>query len=160
MEDPHDKVAPCIIYFWAHGGQFNELGQPLRGQNDRLLCGRAYDCGHCNFLQEWIATRIREGFVATWECVRCIEVSKKFDMESQTQRLIHGIYQAGQRFDIDPESLEYDVDQPGLTGCQHVYEADEDNVEPPKKAGEICNHESSFLQLVLRRRASVRRSVP
>lgn len=156
MEDPHDKVAPCLIYFWAHGGQFNEAGQPLKGENDHLLCGRAYDCGHCNFLQAWVAHWINQGFAATWECVRCIEKSKKSDIENGTQRRIHGIYQAGRRFDTDPNSLEYDPDQPGLEGCQHVYEVDDDEVEPPKRAGEVCKHESSFLQLVLRRRVSGR----
>lgn len=151
MEDPHDKLAPCIIYFWAHGGRFNEYGQALRGENDRLLCGRAFDCGHCNFLQNWVAMRVQEGFIATWECVRCIEISKDSDAESGTRRLIHGIYQAGRSFETDPESLEYDSDQPGIQGCQHIYEFDDYGVEPPRRAGEVCNHESSFLQLVMRR---------
>lgn len=156
MEDPHDKLAPCVVYFWAHGGRFTEDGRPIKGDQDRLLCGKAFDCGHCDFLQSWVASAVQSGFVATWECVRCVQKSKKPDAANGVERRVHGIYQAGQRSDVDPDSLEYDDDRPGVQGCQHIYEFDDDEVEPPKRAGEVCGWESSFLQLVLRRKVSGR----
>ena len=153
MEHPTSKVAACPIYFGANGGHFNELGQAELKEDDRLLCPKAFDCGHCGYLHEWVQARIAEGYSVSWECSRCIGVStyrsRELDKQNGRECIIPGFYQAGQKFDTDPNSLSFDEDRPGIEGCTHILE--EDNPETGQKAGELCGWETSFLQLVLRR---------
>lgn len=156
MDHPRTHLAPCKLYFGAHGGQFNELGNiRFEDRDDRLLCGRAYDCGHCTFLHHWLGEMQKQGFSPSWECITCIKFSKKFDDANGMQRILTGYYQAGRRRSED--SLQDDPDAPGLEGCLHVLESD--NPETGQVAGQVCGWETSFLQLVLRRR-DVRQFVP
>lgn len=148
--DPASKVAPCAIYFGANGGTFTELGNPIWEEDVRALCGRAHDCGHCQFLHQWVAVQQSKGFSISWECVRCIKKTYKPDMKNDIERVITGYYQAGRRRGLAPDDPDYDQDQPGLEGCTRIFQVDDEEVD--KKAGEVCGWESSFLQLVLRRK--------
>ncbi len=160
MEFPRSKIAACPIFYGAQGGQFNEFGKIVRTQEDdpSVLCGRAFDCGHCSFLQDWIRVKEAQGFEWGWECVTCLNFSKRFDHESGTERLLTGYYQAGRKPSLDPNSLDADPDMPGIDGCTHILEAD--NQATGQVAGQVCGWETSFLQLVLRRRIVRRQPVP
>lgn len=150
MEFPRSKVAPCAIFFGAHGGKFTVLGNVDPDEDDRLLCGKAFDCGHCGFLHQWLQVQVNNGFSCSWECDACLRFSKKFDEENGTRRILTGYYQAGRKPVDDPNSLDGDPDNPGLEGCTHVLEAD--NPATGQLSGQVCGWETSFLQLVLRRR--------
>lgn len=152
MGNPIEKLAACPIYFGLNGGKFSELGNANATEDDRLLCGRAFDCGHCAALHEWVNVQLSKGYVATWECVTCISRTKKLDDQAEIERVITGYYQAGRR-QTDPSDQNFDPDMPGLEGCTHVFEVDDD--KRGRRAGETCGWESSFLQLVLRRRKNV-----
>ena len=160
MEHPSTKIAPCPIYFGAHGGKFDDLGRALKetdvDEYAPVLCPISFDCGHCEYLHEWIRAWVARGYSIGWECDRCLRRSEKYDKANNIERLLPGFYQAGRRPDLPADDPDYDPDKPGLTGCTHVHAVDADDVEPPKRAGEICGWESSFLQLVMRRRTDVR----
>jgi hypothetical protein len=154
-------LASCPILFVSTGGQLNERGRPLFTLNGtemvplgnpeaRLNCDRAYDCGVCTLLHRWLETRVAEGYSFGWECDRCLKYTRSLDEENDIERIVTGYYQAGRKFTIDPEDKDFDPDKPGLDGCTHVHEFDDPEVN--KRAGEKCGWETSFLQLVLRRR--------
>lgn len=156
-------LAPCPILFESTGGQLDERGRPLfirQGEEfvplgdpqARINCDRAYDCGVCQLLHGWLKAKIDAGYSFGWECDQCLRDTLKADKENNIDRIVTGYYQAGRRFDIDPQSLEFDPDVPGIEGCTRVYELDDP--ENNKRAGERCGWETSFLQLVLRRRRS------
>ncbi len=149
MEHPTAKIAACPIFWGAHGGSFTELGNiSPDSEDDRLLCGRAFDCGHCGFLHEWLTVQVAKGFSWTWECDACLRFSKRFDKDNGIRRVLTGYYQAGRKPTYDPNSLDADPDSPGLEGCTHILEAD--NPATGQIAGQVCGWESSYLQLVLR----------
>lgn len=149
MEHPTSKVAACPIYFGANGGRFSELGRAiLESKDDRLLCGVAFDCGHCSYLAQWVEVQRANGYSVSWECDHCLRVTLKRDRRDNIERVLPGFYQAG-RSNLDPLGKDYDPDLPGLRGCTRIL--DEDDEETGQKAGQECGWETSFLQLVLRR---------
>lgn len=123
---------------------------PLGNPEARLNCDRAYDCGVCTLLHRWLDAKVLEGYSFGWECDRCIKQTLKANVGNDIEFVITGYYQAGRKFNTDPESGDYDPDVPGIEGCTHVHEFDDPEVN--KRAGESCGWETSFLQLVLRRR--------
>lgn len=159
-------IAKCPILFVSTGGQLDERGRPIyitaRAANGQPVlvpagnpeavawCERAYDCGVCPHLHKFLNTKIAEGWAFGWECDRCLKVTKELDAGNGVERKVTGIYQAGRKFGISSESNDYDPDAPGLEGCTHIHEFDDPEVD--KRAGEKCGWETSFLQLVLRRR--------
>lgn len=161
--------AACPLLFESTGGQLDKRGRPLFtlqegkmvpvGNPQALInCDRAYDCGVCPLLHRWLQNKINEGYSFGWECARCIKTStyrsRELDKKNGLERIVTGYYQAGRRFDTDPESNEFDQDAPGIEGCTHIHEVDDPVVN--KRAGERCGWETSFLQLVLRRRTDGR----
>lgn len=158
-------LAPCAILFESTGGQLDRKGRPLftlqggdvvpLGSSQALInCDRAYDCGVCPLLHRWLQQKVTEGYSYGWECDQCLRATFKTDRANNIERIVTGYYQAGRKFGISTESPDFDPDQPGLEGCTHVHEFDVPEVE--KRAGEVCGWESSFLQLVLRRRTNGR----
>ena len=134
MEHPV-RVAFCKVLFWKNGGTFTATGLPIIDREHRVRgkCNRAFDCGSCLYLQEWIAFLQSQGWEFGWECDKCLRDTKDSDRAAGVTRSIQGFYQAGRK----PKPLEdpdYDPDQPGLEGCTR------------------CGWETSFLQLVLRKR--------
>ncbi len=142
MERPV-RVAFCKILFASRGGTFDEKGMPRFGvtegkQLDRAIrvrgrCDRAYDCGECPLLHEWLKGLVAEGWSFGWECVTCLKATEEADAAAGGERRVQGFYQSGRRKDLPPDDIDYDPDRPGLEGCTR------------------CGRESSFLQLVLRR---------
>lgn len=141
MEYPTAQVAACLIYFGAHGGRFTPEGRPIKTDEDRLLCGRAFDCGSCPFLHQWLQEQIRQGFTPGWECVSCIHRATRYKDANEYETFITGYYHSG---------VADDPDHPGIVGCTHVLR--EDNLKTGQKAGEVCGYQSFLLQLVLRKR--------
>lgn len=135
MEHPV-RVAFCKILFWKNGGQFTATGLPDLSDRKRLVkgrCDKAWDCGQCTFLQEWLQLLQSQGWVWGWECDACLKATEKSDIEQNIQRLVQGFYQSGRKFTTPPDDPNFDPDRPGLEGCTR------------------CGWESSFLQLVIRR---------
>jgi hypothetical protein len=145
MEHPV-KTAPCPLLFAANGGRFNQLGLPVfnttaldpNDPEDAYVaatnCDRAYDCGVCPLLIQWIDARIAEGWNIGWECTKCLNDSFTFERDNpDVERKLAGYYQAGRDPMLTPDDEDYDPDRPPLTGCTS------------------CGWGSSFLQLVLRR---------
>lgn len=132
MERPV-RVAFCKILFWKYGGQFSSTGIPDLRAQVRGKCTRAYDCGQCSFLQEWLLHLQQQGWGWGWECDRCLRETEDLDRISNIERHVQGFYQAGRKWDRTPDDPDYDPDRPGLEGCTR------------------CTWESSFLQLVIRR---------
>lgn len=141
MEHPV-KVAACKILFGKNGGTFTELGNPIWEKDVKALCDKAWDCGHCPYLHEWVAYRIAEGYSISWECDLCLRQTEKPDKAAGTERIVTGYYQSGRKFQMDSDDPMFDPDRPGLEGCTRVI----------PETREVCGWESSFLQLVLRRR--------
>jgi hypothetical protein len=98
----------------------------------RSLCSRAWDCGRCSLMHEWVRGLATSGWAVGWECVGCLKDTRRED-EENGGRVLPGFYQAGRRFDRTPDDPEFDKDRPALEGCTR------------------CGWESSLLQLVLRR---------
>lgn len=142
MEHPV-RVAFCKLLFASKGGTFDEKGMPKFGElQGRMLdrtvhvrgrCDRAYDCGECPILHDWLKQLVVQGWNFGWECVTCLKNSQKPDEEHGIERRVQGFYQSGRRSDLPVVDPDYDPDNPGLEGCTS------------------CGHETSFLQLVLRR---------
>ena len=140
------RVAPCMILFADSGGRFTDEGKPIfddpesDGVSVRAKCSRAYDCGVCSLLHREIAQAESEGWVPGWECTGCIDSTRKDDEKNNQERILWGYYQAGRTPGTDPhhgQLGEYDnsdPDGPALGGCTR------------------CGWQSSFLQLVTRRR--------
>ena len=127
------RVAFCKVLFWKNGGQFTPTGLPIFKHRIRGRCSRAFDCGACSYLQEWIAYLASQGWSWGWECDKCLKETKKTDEANGLVRSVQGFYQAGRRSDRTPDDPDYDPDRPGLEGCT------------------TCGWETSFLQLVVRR---------
>jgi len=130
------RVAFCKILFWKNGGSFSPTGLPIfRSTDERVQgrCTRAYDCGQCSYLQEWLVFLQQQGWAWGWECDACLRKTLEEDRKSNIERHVQGYYQAGRRWDRTPDDPEYDPDRPGLEGCTR------------------CGWESSFLQLVIRK---------
>lgn len=125
------RVAFCPLLFARNGGAFDSRGLPIFNDPDaedgfpaRGKCDRAYDCGLCPLLGEWVEARQSEGWSVGWECSDCLQFSYLFERNNhEVERLLPGFYQAGRKH--DPETP--------LEGCTS------------------CMKETSFLQLVLRR---------
>jgi hypothetical protein len=145
MEHPV-KTAPCPLFFAANGGRFNQLGMPVFrsdtfDQNDpddafvaATNCDRAYDCGACPLLIQWIEHEVAQGWTVGWECTKCLNDSLLYERDNpDVQRRLAGFYQSGRRPELTPDDEDFDPDRPHLAGCTS------------------CGWQSSFLQLVLRR---------
>jgi hypothetical protein len=135
MEHPV-RVAFCKILFWKNGGQFSPTGLPVVNAREQVRgkCTRAYDCGQCSYLQEWIAFLQQQGWSFGWECDTCLKKTEVEDRKNGVERHVQGYYQAGRKYETQPEDQwNWDPDRPGLEGCTR------------------CGWESSFLQLVIRR---------
>jgi hypothetical protein len=124
------RVAPCPLLFERNGGTFDERGRPILhdveddGYAARAKCDRAFDCGLCPLVADYVNGMAREGFRVGWECSDCLSVSYQYERNNpEVERILPGFYQAGWK--NDPETP--------LEGCTS------------------CRKESSFLQLVLRR---------
>lgn len=125
------RVAFCQFLFARNGGTFDSRGLPIFNDPDaedgfpaRGKCDRAYDCGYCPLLREWVEARQVEGFDVGWECDECLKISYTCERNNpEVERVLPGFYQSGRR--DDPETT--------LEGCTS------------------CRKESSFLQLILRR---------
>lgn len=126
MEHPI-RVAFCPILYTSNGGQLDNKGKAIVSLNNRVRgkCDKAFDCGDCFLLQNWIATCVSEGWIVGWECDDCLHVTKA------VSRQLPGFFQEG-RLD-DSSSLNIISQPPSLSGCTR------------------CKKETSFLQLVLRR---------
>lgn len=137
MEHPV-RVAFCKVFFWKNGGQFNDTGLPVFEDDVRGNCDRAWDCGVCTYLGEWIEWLASQGWEWGWECDRCLRLTLAKDRHEGVERHVQGFYQAGRRSDLSPSDPEYkwegDPDLPALEGCTR------------------CGEGTSFLQLVIRRR--------
>ncbi len=155
--------AACELLFESTGGILKNgrpvlvpsqdgSGELIRAGNPDaiIMCDRAFDCGSCQLLHRWLEIKLQEGYSATWECQYCLKKTQKSDERDGVERIITGYYQTGRRTDIDPTDKDYDPDIPGLAGCTHIFEFDDP--ETGKRSGEMCLWESSFLQLVLRRK--------
>jgi len=132
MEHPV-RAAFCKILFWKMGGTFGPTGLPILQEGVRGKCNRAFDCGSCSHMQDWLTLLYQQGWSWGWECDRCLRETLSEDEAQNIERRVQGFYQAGrssQRMEDDPD---FDPDRPGLEGCTR------------------CGWESSFLQLVLRR---------
>ena len=154
------KVAACPLLFRANGGQFTENGLPIIGgrivhlqdeqieldENDNplypeerqlfapFLCDKAFDCGTCPLLHQWVAGEQASGWVVGWECWICLKDSWAYERgDPKVERNIAGFYQAGRPPDLIPDDEDYDPDNPPLRGCTS------------------CGKGRSILQLVLRR---------
>lgn len=145
MEHPV-KTAPCPLYFRAQGGQFDRLGNPIVGRAAiaryeiealsssesgaaalaPLLCDRAYDCGVCPLLHEWVAGEMTQGWSVDWDCWVCLKHNTAGKDGPEVEKRCTGFYQSGRPADEDD-------DHPPLTGCTS------------------CGQPRSILQLVLRR---------
>lgn len=135
MEHPV-RVAFCKILFGAMGGRFTLTGLPDFSDKEHVPlgnCDRAYDCGVCQLLQNWLAYLASQGWTWGWECDACLKATERSDRDAGLQRQVQGYYQAGRKRDLSPDDPNYDPDQPALEGCTR------------------CGWESSFLQLVIRR---------
>jgi hypothetical protein len=139
MEHPV-RVSFCKILFGKNGGSFTETGLPILqpGELDddtqvRGKCSRAYDCGSCSYMQEWLVSLQEKGWHVGWECDRCLRESRYSDAETGVTRQVQGFFQAGRKKDKTQDDPDFDPDLPGLEGCTK------------------CGWESSFLQLVLRK---------
>jgi hypothetical protein len=138
------KIAFCPILFTANGGKFDELGRPLFEDGVRALCDRPYDCLSCSYMQQQIQSLYADGWtLITWECFKCIEVTKYRDKFNPETRMFEpvglpmevrlpGFFQEGRAYDATNRP-DYSNEIPYLTGCTR------------------CGVESSFLQLVLRK---------
>lgn len=139
-------VAPCPILFAVNGGRFDDKGRPIfddaesDGVSPRAKCSRAYDCGTCSLLHNEISYIQLKGWVSGWECVKCIEDTKIPDKENGVTRKYGEFYQAGRAPWADPfggslgEFDNSDPDNTPVPGCTR------------------CGWQSSFLQLIMRRR--------
>jgi hypothetical protein len=157
------KTAFCPLFFASNGGQFNSLGMPMFGGRQmnyedgadtpdteedengdivRLVdpfavasnCDRAFDCGTCHLIHQWVNGKISEGWAIGWECDDCLHEWKharkhRPDLEWQ----LAGFYQSGVVPEVGPEDDDYDPDKTICDGCTS------------------CGRSSSFLQLILRR---------
>ena len=128
-----DATAFCKILFGVMGGTFSPTGLPVFEEGVRGHCTRAFDCGSCMYMHEWLASLIQHGWTWGWECTKCLKETKPIDDELGIERRVQGFYQAGRRHSLTQEDPDFDPDRPGLEGCTR------------------CGWESSFLQLVLRR---------
>jgi hypothetical protein len=133
------RVAFCRIFFGANGGQFDALGRPIfhnveeDGFPIRGKCDKPFDCGTCSYLGQWILVLNGQGWQVGWECNKCLRDTEKQD-KAELQRSLPGFYQSGRHSSLTPKDADYDSDQPPLDGCTR------------------CGWETSFLQLVLRKR--------
>ena len=133
------RVAFCPIYYGANGGLFDERGVPMEDPDaeetvhTRGKCDRPFDCGTCPYLHQWVGKLASQGMGIAWECIACLKQTKKMDKESGVIRFIPGYFQAG-RPPVPEGHPDYDKDNPPLAGCTR------------------CGWESSFLQLIIRRR--------
>ena len=139
------RVAFCPLFFSSNGGEFDQNGLPRVFRVDdeekpklvgrlwvRGKCKKAYDCGSCSLMREWVEGEQRRGWVVGWECSQCLKLTKK---EAASEgRVLPGFYQSGRHPDLTMDDPDYDKDKPKLSGCTR------------------CGYETSFLQLVLRRR--------
>jgi hypothetical protein len=135
-----DRPPFCKILFGKNGGKFTATGLPDFNREDeddwvRGCCTRAFDCGSCLFLQEWLAALQAQGWEFGWECDQCLRETLPLDRQNGVTRSVQGFYQAGRRAGLTPDDPDYDPDMPGLEGCTRN-----------------CGWESSLLQLVLRKR--------
>jgi hypothetical protein len=132
MEHPV-RTAFCKILFWKMGGAFGPTGLPIIQPGVRGKCNRAFDCGSCSHMHDWLSLLLQQGWTWGWECDKCLRETKDSDDAQNIERSVQGFYQAGRKGDLTEDDPEYDPDRPGLEGCTR------------------CGWESSFLQLVLRR---------
>lgn len=124
MSDP-TKAAACPLYFSAHGGQFDRRGNPIfNGIPIPAVCDRAFDCGTCSLMTQWVSSMVASGWVVGWECDKCLKETFLEDKGGGRGRIVPGFYHSGRRDDPD---------NGGLTGCTR------------------CGWESSFIQIILRR---------
>jgi hypothetical protein len=118
-----ERSAFCLLLFGSNGGQFDELGRPIfRGQLG--TCGRAFDCGTCPLMREWMLKLAQDGWEWGWECDQCLKNTFDTDHAREVERILPGYYQSSQ-----PD----DEDHPPIEGCTR------------------CGWQTSFLQLILRR---------
>lgn len=128
------KVAFCKLLYAANGGEFNKLGLPIKGKvRVRGRCDAAYDCVSCPLMMEWLALTQSQGWRSGWECLKCLSDTRDEDLAIGVREL-PGFFSAGRSPDLSPEDEDFDPDRPILWGCTR------------------CGWESSFLQLVLRKR--------
>lgn len=121
------KTAFCPLYFRAHGGRFTEKGLPIftadeEDENAPGMCGRAFDCGTCSLMVNWIPEMV--GWSAGWECDGCLKETFLQDKEAKTERWLPGFYHSSQP---DEQAQGF------ISGCTR------------------CGWPGSFLQLVFRR---------
>jgi hypothetical protein len=83
-------------------------------------------------MKEWIGVMQVRGWIAGWECDDCLKKTESRDeADGLVGQRLPGFYQAGRLPCADRNDLNYDNAK--LEGCTR------------------CGHETSFLQLVLRR---------
>jgi hypothetical protein len=140
MDEPI-RVAFCIVFFGYNGGRFDANGLPIQEDLDeddlpvRGKCDKPYDCGTCPILSQWVLLLQQRGWEIGWECYTCLPYGiTDRSAEKGIELKLPGFYQSGRSPVLRPEDEDFDPDLPPLTGCTH------------------CGYQSSFLQLVLRRR--------
>lgn len=128
------RVAFCKVLFWKNGGRFSATGLPVLEDQIRGSCDRAYDCGECSYLNDWIYWLSSQGWAWGWECDKCLRETKLEDARSAVERHVQGFFQSG-RSGLGPGDPDFDPDSPTISGCTR------------------CGfRETSFLQLVIRRK--------
>lgn len=135
MERPN-RTAFCKLLFARNGGTFNDRNMPVFDQKAwaRGACDRAYDCLDCGVMQDWLVYLQKVGWTIGWECDLCLKQTEEEKDREDMQRFVEGFYQSGRDPTRGQEDPDYDEDKPALAGCTR------------------CGWESSFLQLVLRRK--------
>lgn len=125
----------CPLYFASNGGSFQQNGLPIFVDHEDIRgnCDKPYDCIECSLLQEWVHALQADSWVPGWECEQCLKDTRL------EKRVLPGFYQTGRDPETDPFSSlpgysNEEISTPQLTGCTR------------------CGWQTSFLQLVLRRR--------
>lgn len=123
----------CQILFWSNGGRFTPNGLPIWEDQVRGLCYRAYDCGECSYLNEWVKILVSQGHEVGYWCDQCLK-----DTHRKLNRRPYGFYQEGRAPDLPEDHEDYSADKPKLDGCTRIL-----------PDGTRCGWQSSFLQLTV-----------
>jgi hypothetical protein len=118
------KTAFCPLYFSAHGGRFTDRGHPIFSDQVPGLCDRAFDCGTCSEVSNWVSQMVPAGYRVGWECDKCLKETLFEDRGLGVHRVLPGLYQSSQPDEYEPGFL---------SGCTR------------------CGWPGTFLQIILRR---------
>lgn len=158
------KVAWCNLLFKSNGGQLNEKGAPVFRSSEsfhspRGACSKAFDCGACDIMIQYLEECVSQGWDVGWECIDCL----KPDTPSGIERVLPGYYQSG-RDPKYPEPYHKRVEmmqlnraskRQGFREYKFGHYDNQDSDKPWATASITgctnCGWQSSFLQLVLRR---------